>query len=281
MKNVQLQIFLGIILVLATSGLIIFYGVTEPRRMAANAAEAQAREIEVGAALFEAQCSRCHGTQGLGIPGLCPPLNDRYFFDQRLKDVGWSGTQEDYIIATASSGRLVSTRPQTYPGQGTPAMPSFSDQYGGPLRPDQIQSIAAFIMNWKDTAQVVEAPAQLAGPAVGTDITKNLPEGNAANGEKLTASLACTACHILAPTGPAWMAKDGQPGIGSRAAERIKDPGYTGKATSPEQYLFESIVNPNGFVVSGFPPNVMPPSYANQLTDQDMADIIAYLQTLK
>jgi ubiquinol-cytochrome c reductase cytochrome b subunit len=56
---------------------------------------------------------------------------------------------------------------------------------------------------------------------------------------------------------------------------------FTGEATSPEQYLFESIVNPNGYVVSGFAANIMPASYANQLTDQDMADIIAYLQTLK
>lgn len=281
MKRIQFEIFLGILIVLATSFLIIYYGYTEPERMSANEAEAKAREIEVGAALFEAQCSRCHGTQGLGIPGLCPPLNDRYFFDQRLKDVGWTGTMEDYIVATASSGRLASTRPQLYPGQGTPAMPSFSDQYGGPLRPDQISSIAAFIQNWQDTAQLVAVPTPPSGPTVGTDITKELPVGDAANGEALATSLACTACHVLAPTGPAWPAKDGQPGIGTRAAERITDPNYTGKATTPEQYLFESVVDPNAYLVSGFSANVMPGAYGGQLTDQDMADIIAYLQTLK
>ncbi len=281
MKRIQLEITLGILLVLATSFLVIYYGITEPQRMQANAEAAQAREIEAGAALFEAQCSRCHGTQGLGIPGLCPPLNDRYFFDQRLKDVGWSGTQEDYIVATASSGRLVSTRPQTYPGQGTPAMPSFSDQYGGPLRPDQIRSIAAFVMNWQSTAQLVQAPEVPSGPTVGTDITKQLPTGDAKAGEALATSLGCTACHVLAPTGPAWPAKDGEPGIGTRAAQRIQDSGYTGKAASPEQYLFESIVDPNVYVVNGFSAGIMPQIYANQLTDQNMADIIAYLQTLK
>jgi hypothetical protein len=31
-------------------------------------------------------------------------------------------------------------------------MPAWSEHYGGPLRDDQIQVIAAFIMNWEATA---------------------------------------------------------------------------------------------------------------------------------
>jgi len=281
MNRINLQILLGTIMVLATSVVVLFYGLNEEKRMA-EAEEAQrGRAIEQGAALFEAQCSRCHGTQGTGIPGLCPPLNDRYFFDQRMKDVGWSGTLEDYIVATVSSGRLASTRPQLYPGQGTPAMPAFSDHFGGPLREDQIRTIAAFITNWSDTAIAIEVPPTPSGPVVGTDITKELPEGDPAAGEALATTLGCVACHIAAPTGPAWLAKDGEPGVGSHAATRITQPDYTGKATTPEQYLFESIVNPNIFVVSGFASGVMPQSYANSLTDQDMANLIAYLLTLK
>jgi mono/diheme cytochrome c family protein len=281
MSRINLQIFLGAIMVLVTSVIILVYGVNEQNRMAETEKAQQARTIEQGAALFEAQCSRCHGTQGTGIAGLCPPLNDRNFFDNRLKEVNWSGTLEDYIVATASSGRLVSTRPQLFPGQGTPAMPSFSDHYGGPLREDQIRTIAAFIMNWQETATLVAVPTPPTGPVVGTDITKELPQGDPKKGETLATTLACTACHILAPTGPAWQPQPGQPGIGERAATRITQPDYTGKATTPEQYLFESISSPSTFVVSGFAANLMPPNYANTLTDQDMADLIAYLQTLK
>jgi mono/diheme cytochrome c family protein len=65
MKRITVEITLGILAVLITSGLIIYYGITEPERMAANAAAAEAREIEVGAALFETYCSRCHGTGAL------------------------------------------------------------------------------------------------------------------------------------------------------------------------------------------------------------------------
>jgi mono/diheme cytochrome c family protein len=281
MNRVTIQILLGTLMILATSVIIVLYGLNEEERMSEYERAARARAIEEGAELFEAQCSRCHGTQGTGIPSLCPPLNDRYFFDQRLRDISWSGTLEDYIVATASSGRLVSTRPDTYPGQDVPAMPSFAESYGGPLREDQIRSIAAFIMNWQETAQVVEVPPTPSGPVVGTDITKQLPTGDAAAGEALATSQACTACHIAAPTGPAWLATADQPGIGTRAGQRFSEAGYSGTATTAEQYLFEAIALPNVFIVSGYPENVMPGTYANSLTDQDMADLIAYLMTLK
>lgn len=281
MKRVHIQIFIGTVLILATSLIVLVYGLNEKERMAAYDLDHRARSIEAGAALFEAQCSRCHGTQGMGIPGLCPPLNDRYFFDQRLKDISWSGTMEDYIVSTASSGRLASTRPDLYPGEGTPAMPSFSQSFGGPLREDQIRGIAAFVMNWESTATLVEAPQAPAGETVGTDITKQLPPGDVARGEALASKLGCTACHILSPTGPAWLASGTQPGIGTLAGTMYTQPDYKGSAKSPEQYLFESIVNPPAYVVPGFPDNVMPTNYGAQLTDQDLADLIAYLLSLK
>ncbi|MCC6957471.1 MAG: c-type cytochrome, partial [Anaerolineales bacterium] len=126
MSKISIQIFLSMLFILVTGAVVLIYGINENQRMTRQDAAAHARAIEQGAALFEQQCSRCHGTQGTGIPGLCPPLNDRNFFDYRLEEVNWAGSLEDYIVATVSSGRLVSTRPQTYPGQGTPAMPSFS-----------------------------------------------------------------------------------------------------------------------------------------------------------
>lgn len=281
MNRINLQILLGALMVLATSVVVLVYGLNEETRMAEAAESQRARAIEQGAALFEAQCSRCHGTQGAGIPGLCPPLNDRYFFDQRLTDVGWSGTQEDYIVATASSGRLSSTRPDTYPGGGVPAMPAFSDRFGGPLREDQIRNIAAFIINWQETAPVVEVPPTPSGPVAGTDITKTLPEGDAANGEQLANTLGCVACHVTTATGPAWPAKDGEPGIGARAESRPAQPDYSGAAADAHQYLYEAIVAPDMYIVPGFTAGLMPKTYGNQLTEQDLADLIAYLLSIK
>jgi len=284
MTRVQIEITIGIILVLATSLIVLFYGLGEEDRMAEYALAHEAQAVEVGAELFEAQCSRCHGTQGLGIPGLCPPLNDRNFFDNRMGEVGWQGTIEDYIVATASSGRLTSTRPQLYPGEGVPAMPSFHENFGGPLREDQIRSIATFIMNWEATAEVVEV-AEVTGPAegeaIGTDINQEMPEGDPAAGEALAESLGCTACHVAAPTGPAWFPNEEFPTpISERAAERIEDPNYTGSATTPEQYLLESIIQPGAYIVTGYT-DIMPHTYSDTLTPQDVADLIAYMLTIE
>lgn len=282
MTRTQIEIVIGIVLVLATAVVLVFYGLTEEQRMARSVLAQEAEAIEVGAALFELNCSGCHGPQGLGVEGIWPPLNDRHFFSGRLAEVGWSGTQEDYIIATVSSGRLISTRPDQYPGQGRPVMPAWSEDFGGPLRKDQIQSIARFVVNWEPTAGQVSAPITdtLPGPPVGTDITKQLPEGDAARGEQLATDKGCVVCHINTPTGPAWLATADEPGIGARTETRLGEPGYTGSAQDAHQYLFESIVLPNVHIVEGFQP-IMPANYGETMTDEDLADLIAYLLTLE
>ncbi len=280
MSRTNLEILLGIILVLITGGMLVAYGLNEEKRMAEYEKSQRAQAIEVGAKLYDTNCKGCHGIQGEGIPGLCPPLNDQYFFTQRLKEVGWSGTQEDYIISTIASGRLASTRPEQYPGGASPAMPSWSERYGGPLRDDQIRDLAAFILNWEATAPMREMTPTLAGPPVGTDILQTLPEGNVASGEALATTKGCVGCHVSTNTGPAWAASGGEPGIGERAALRLSQPDYTGMATTPEQYLLESIVNPAAYLVPGFQP-VMPANYGATLTAQDAADLIAYMLTIK
>jgi mono/diheme cytochrome c family protein len=281
MNRVQIEIALGALFILITSTIVLIYGFNEEHRMAEFEQAQRGRAIEAGAALYDDQCSRCHGTDGTGIAGLCPPLNDRYFFDQRMADVNWSGTLEDYIVATVSSGRLTSTRPGEYPGQGVPAMPSFSEHYGGPLRADQIRNLATYIINWQETAVAIIPPPTPAGPLAGTDITKELPEGDPVSGEALSVSLACTACHIAAPTGPAWLASATEPGIATRAQARFTEPGYSGTAANAFQYLFEAVVLPNIHIVSGFAENLMPNIYGNTLTEQQMADLIAYMLTLE
>lgn len=281
MKSIPLQIFLGTVLTVATIWALMYAWQREDARLVQAQAAFHARQIEEGAALFEQACSRCHGTKGQGIPGLCPPLNDRHFFTDRLKEVGWNGSQEDYIISTVSAGRLTSTRPDQYAGGGRPAMPSWSEAYGGPLREDQIRALAAFIMNWREEAlarpETPSAPAQ----TVGSDITQSLPPGDAARGEALATEKGCLGCHTQAAVAPLWAASADTPGIGARATNRIADPAYTGNAQTPEQYLLESILLPNAYVVEGYPSGVMPQTFGEQLSPQDAADLLAFLATLR
>ena len=87
MKLVQITV--GIVATILTLVILLFVGLGEPNRMAAEEASQLGKSIEEGALLFGEYCKPCHGPQAKGIEGLCPPLNDQYFFTGRLKDVGY------------------------------------------------------------------------------------------------------------------------------------------------------------------------------------------------
>jgi mono/diheme cytochrome c family protein len=279
--RVQIEIMLGFVLTMATFALLLIAGINEPDRMDEYVAQQKARSIEAGAALYDQACKDCHGPQGKGVPGLCPPLNSRAFFTDRLTEVGWSGGLRDYIIATVASGRVVSTRPDQYVGGGNPAMPGWSEEYGGPFRVDQLENLADYILNWEQEAMEAPDEPEVVVDAIGTDINIALPEGNIQRGEATATVQGCTACHISTPAGPAWLASASEPGIGTRAALRIQEADYTGNATSAEQYLLESIVQTDVYVVPGYSANIMPDNYGAILTLEQVADMIAYLMSLE
>lgn len=264
MSRVQIEIVLGLLLVIITSAVLIIYGFNEEKRMQAFAMSQDARAIEVGAGLYESNCSGCHGLKGEGIPGLCPPLNDRYLFTDRLKEVGWSGSLEDYIIATVASGRLVSTRPDQYVGGGRPAMPAWSEQYGGPLREDQIRYIARYVMNWEATAlQQVEL----------VEIVSPISDDPVVRGELVYKNSGCGGCHALGSLS-AGVVGPNLTQIGTLAGERVE-------GLSPEGYLRESILNPNAYIVEGFQPDIMPKNFGEILKPEQIDDLIAFLAAQK
>ena len=45
--------------------------------------------------------------------------------------------------------------------------------------------------------------------------------------------------------------------MAARAEERVKEPGYKGKAQNGTDYLIESLTHPQEYLVQGFPP-IMP-----------------------
>ena len=276
----QSEIFLGLFFTFAAAGLILYSGFKEESRMNEWSVQAEARSIEIGAELYETACSSCHGLQGRGVPGLCPPLNDKHFVTGRMQEVGWSGTMEDYIISTISAGRLASTRPDQYVGNGRPAMPSWAEEYGGPLRPDEIQNLVDFIMNWEQEA-LARGDEVIEIIGVGTDITVALPEGESGRGELTAVSQGCAGCHISNAIGPVWAATSQIPGLGDRAVQRFTEADYTGSATSAQQYLLESIVLSNAHIVAGYNANIMPQNYGDILTAEQVADLIAYMLTFK
>ena len=66
----------------------------------------------------------------------------------------------------------------------------------------------------------------------------------------------------------------------------ISNPAYTGKARTPEEYIRESIENPNAYVVPGptfsaAGKSIMPAIYHDMLKPADIDHLVAYLATLK
>jgi len=82
----------------------------------------------------------------------------------------------------------------------------------------------------------------------------------------------CRICHSLEKNekiiGPSFY------GIADRAASRV--PGMTA-----EEYLHQSIVDPNAFVVPGFPSGQMIQNFGTILTEDQINDLIAFLMTLE
>jgi nitric oxide reductase subunit C len=83
---------------------------------------------------------------------------------------------------------------------------------------------------------------------------------------------ACSTCHSITPgtviVGPSLA------GIGTRAGKRLA-------GVSAEEYLRQSITNPNETVVDGFSAGIMYPDFKKTLTKDEINDLIAYLLTLQ
>ncbi len=273
------RIVLGLFAFVLVMGALASVAIGEQSRMSAFTQAYHARQIETGAALFEARCRTCHGPQGTGIEGVAPAINAPDLFNgQRLQAVGFGGTVDDYLKGVISAGRPVPSAGTNYPQR----MPTWGERYGGPLRDDQVDALVAFILNWEEQAAPAgPTPSISAGEAVGTDIHVALPAGNAGAGQSLAENLGCTGCHVLSTVGPAWMAQGGEPGIGARASTRLQQSDYTGQATTPEEYLVEAILLPQAYRVPGFDTVEMPTTYGQRLTAQQLADLVTYLLSLQ
>lgn len=82
----------------------------------------------------------------------------------------------------------------------------------------------------------------------------------------------CVTCHSLEEgvtlVGPSHA------GVGARAGTLVA-------GMSAEEYLRESILEPNAHIVDGFSPGVMYQNYANELTTEEVDALVAYMLTLR
>jgi len=281
--QIQVKIIIGTVAFMLTMILLGFAALQEPERLRAFAAAEEARKVENGAAGYAANCATCHGVNGMGVNGgecrdaageiigcVGLQLNNQLLVcgsrPLRLEQQQWGGTAYEYVYATINTGR---------PWAG---MPTWGEDFGGPLTFNQMDDIAQYVLNWANDDLCAREIILTVWPESVVD----LPAGDVANGEGLYTSQGCSGCHQsieedLSGTFPY---------LGNVEVDgATRKDGY-----SAADYVYESIllvnefISPNWAVCEGLSeadcqstPSAMNAAYASQLSLQDMADVMAYL----
>jgi mono/diheme cytochrome c family protein len=277
----QVKVVIGTISFMLVMIIMGVAALLEPARLQETTEAFAGRQIENGAALYQNNCQTCHGVEGkaeqcfdaagnqIGCAGL--PLNYAPLVcgepSERMVQMGWDGSKQNFIFQTISAGRM-----------GT-AMPTWSQDFGGPMEPYQIDQLTAYILNWdhpdlcgdETAVEAVEWP----------DAVEDLPvEGDPEAGAGLyEITYGCAACHGD-PSDP------GSATVGPHLGNIANDAATRVDGMSAAQYIYESILNPNAFITPDCPngpcfePSAMPANFGDRMSEQDMADLIAYYLTL-
>jgi cytochrome c oxidase subunit 2 len=94
----------------------------------------------------------------------------------------------------------------------------------------------------------------------------------AARGATLAEGQGCLNCHTI----------DGTPGSGPTwkgLAGSVRPLADGNEVVADDAYLFNSIVDPSNQIVEGFD-DVMPKFYADQMTDEQITDLVEYMKSL-
>ncbi len=249
---IDTRILIGLSAILVTISSLVYIGLGEAERQAEFERAFHGRSIETGAGLFTEFCAPCHGLKGEGGPR-GSNLNSQYFFKNRLDELNYQGSLESYISLTIAGGRPVMSIGYFWPEN----MPTWSIDYGGSLRNDEIKAIVDYILNWEEEAGSIESIAE---SSVAGDTPDGTPEER---GRNIFQMSGCLACHAIN-------------GEGGNIAPDLTNV----YAEQGEDFIHQSILKPNTAISEGFQANIMPPNYADRLSEQDLDDIVAYLKSV-
>lgn len=232
----------------------------------------------------------------------------------RLIQLSWEGTPQTLILTTLVHGRPNSSSYWPQP------MPPYSQEAfaGQVLERYELEDLTAYIMNWdkgdnwtlEDLYAVNQfailpvekwswcfdcngslIPLQLPVP-VGTDVKAIANElnnvvGDVERGKQLYhglmpatltgQALPCAACHRQSTDINIGPMTDGTyTRVINERLKQLQFAGYT-----PEEYIIESIVQPQHYIVPEFQ-DFMPRNFGTEVLEiQDLADLVAYLMTQK
>ncbi len=203
-----------------------------------------------GKELFEQYgCTACHSIDGSLLVG--PSLKDSY--NQKVKLSKNGETIEIIRDENYLKDSILNANQEIVDGFFPNMMPSFE----GVISDKEVDLIIEYIKS------------------IGKDIEEKETIPTKPNGEELTINNGCLACHSLDGTkivGPSFK------GIWQRK-QKVKIDGTLKEIIIDEEYLKQSIINPNAAIVDGYP--ALMPTFKPLVNDEELKAIIEYLKTIK
>jgi mono/diheme cytochrome c family protein len=245
--NVSRNLILAAIITVLVTVVLIVVFVGEKARMEEETKAQQGLLVARGARLYDSYCAGCHGKRGEGLAGIYPPLNVEDMWEGR-EEIAFYGTLHDYIALNISAG---------HPSQN---MPSWSEEYGGPLRADQIETLTQYVLNWQGPqpegvrGEVAPTPTKPVAEATPTGPAEAAGEGDPARGQEIFARN-CIGCH------------------GAEAAGGPAGPSLVHAEIATQDDDFYRQVITNGRAGTSMP------AWGSILNGQDIEDVIQFLRS--
>jgi cytochrome c2 len=204
-----------------------------------------------GKALFVANCSSCHTLAEANAQGKIGPDLDASFgpdYEQGFEESTIRQVVADQIRFAGNYGTKGPTMPRNLvTGAGV----------------DDVASYVAYVAGQK--GRTVQAASGGGGGT--TTTTGGGGGGTSAAGKQAFNDNGCGACHTLAAAGS----------TGTIGPDLDKLKGYAQTAGEPlEEFIHESIVDPNTYVEKGYQPNVMPENFKS-LPKSTLDALVAFL----
>jgi mono/diheme cytochrome c family protein len=194
-------------------------------------------DLSNGKALFTERCGSCHILGRAGTQGRTGPDLDAAF-RIALADGMNRDTVEGIVHKQILNPRASSAMPAEL------------------VTGDDARDVAAYVAF--ATARPGEDQGALAQAGL----------AGAETGEQIFTAAGCGACHVLSKAG-------GTGNIGPNLDELAQAAGERGGG-SPEEYVRESLLDPDAVTVEGFQSGVMP-SYEGRLSDEQLQTLVEYL----
>lgn len=206
-------------------------------------ATAQEPDLANGKRLFEGEgrCAQCHALARAGSKAQVGPNLDQAFAPA-IRD----GLGRDTV-------------------QGVVRQQIDNVRRGSAMPPDLVTGQDAV-----DVAAYVAQAAGSPGEDTGGLAVAGTPAPGDDPGKRIFEESGCGSCHVLSDAGTSANAGPSLNTLGTAA--RTFRPGRP-----PEEYIRESIVEPDAYVVKGFRPGVMPDDYGRRLSDRELSQLVSYL----